>query len=191
MALSLSNGELLRPVHDVLHVLVAPCTEIVERAVLALLEQCDRERWYPSMLVEEYQGDPEAVRLAQAARLIGVPVMVPRSPRGEPWGDWTRSFLDEWFYIRNARASILHVHAASNLTRWAPVRWIRVVTPQLKVIESVYHCGNGGVEAGRAEISGGNSGKSTAPLVDPMAYAREVSRLYELAFRRADSRSAR
>jgi hypothetical protein len=173
---------------DVFHVVVAPSSRLVSHAVLTLLENCDRKRWYPSMLVEGYDTDLENQQLALAARRLGVPVMSPRASRGEHQRDRTRTFLDEWFYIRNAHASLVHVHAGSPIPRWAPINWLKYVMPHLPVIESVYVAGDGDGTSGRAEIAGrGLAGSTTVPL-SSMADTHTVSRLYEAIIAPSGSR---
>lgn len=167
---------------DVFHVVVSPSSKLVTHAVMALLEGCDRVRWYPSLLVEEHDANGHNRWLAQAARRIGVPVMSPRSLRNEPWSDRARTFLDEWFYVRNAHASLLHVHAPPAATRLVPVRWLRFVMPRLPIIESVYISHDDDDRSGHAEIHGdGIAGAPSIPIDRRMLHLNEVNRLYETA----------
>ena len=51
--------------------------------------------------------------LADDASLLGVPVVTTRSRRGLRRVDDVRMFFDDWFYVRNTYASLVHVHATS------------------------------------------------------------------------------
>jgi hypothetical protein len=173
-------------VRDVFHVVVTPSSRLVSLGVLSVLRSCDRTRWYPSMFVEGIDTDAPNQELASAARGIGVPVMYPRSSRGNN-RDWLRAVLDEWFYLRNADASLVHVHAPSRLRRGAPVSWLRLLMPRVPVIESVYVTGEGESPSDRVEIEG--RGISLATLsVESLTDAVIVSALYERALSAANRR---
>lgn len=133
---------------NVVHVVAQPVTGSVACAVLAILRRGDRERWYPSLLVEPPPAgaaDPVGEQLADAARSIGVPVMTTRARCGDPAGDWWRTLLDAWFHVRNADPALVHVHSGLPVPCRSPLATLRRVV-RAPVITTI-HPPAGGVAA--------------------------------------------
>lgn len=178
MAVNLPTSDASRLARDVLNVVVAPSSRVVLRSVLDMLRNLDRGQWYASLMIEGGDDAPDRFALAQAARDIGVPVMSVRTREGSNPASRLRMFLDEWFLVRNAHASIVHVHSPAPLTWSEPAHWIRRVMPRLPFVISVYG-DRDGPRADAPIYAHGNwrvaaAGVADVPQVD-------VSRLYEAA----------
>ena len=102
------------------HVVAAPSRALIRGVVTDNLRSVDRLRWYPSLLLEGSDRDAEQRRLADEARLIGVPVVTTRSPLGRRRIDRVRMFFNDSFYLRNSHASVVHVHATDISVRGSP-----------------------------------------------------------------------
>ena len=129
----------LDQVRDVLHVVSAPSSDLVRGIVTANLDAADRTRWYPSLLVEGWERDAGLRQLADDAKGRGVPVVTTRASRGRSRLDTARTLADDWFFIRNTYADVVHVHGAGSERR-SPLRWLSPVVPSLPIVECIYSC---------------------------------------------------
>ena len=125
-------------VRDVLHLVASPSGALVRGVVLDNLRSADRVRWYPSLLLEGYGEDPGQQALADDACLLGVPVVTTRSPRGRGRVDAVRVFFDDWFFVRNTYAALVHVHATPESRRSSAAGWLSPVLRRVPIVMSVY-----------------------------------------------------
>lgn len=160
---------------NVIHVVVAPSSRLVSDVVRTLIENCDRERWYPSLFIENLEGSYQ--QLAFVARSIGVPVTSARRLRGEPRRDWLRTFLDEWFYVRDANPAVMHIHAENSILSSAPATWIERLMFRTPAIQSVYTVGDS--RAVSARITGRQFARPLTVPAGELADPGFVARLYE------------
>jgi hypothetical protein len=123
---------------DLLHVVAAPSSVLVHEVVSDNLRHTDRRRWYPSILVEGYNEDREQQRLADDARGLGVPVVTTRPRYGRRGMDTVATFFDDWFFVRNTYASVVHVHATSASIQRSPTRWLSPLLRRVPVVSTVY-----------------------------------------------------
>ncbi len=169
---------------NVVHVLTAPIAPGVVPVLLDAIDRTDRSRWYPSLVVEhapdESNSELSPAELgADAARTLGIPVTAPRSPTGTSGRDWIRTFLDEWFYVRDARPSIVHVHASTDLPWSAPVRWVTRAMRRTPTVETLYRPNPNGDVRVRAITTTGGARRSVR-TVDTTT-ATDLIDLYDLA----------
>lgn len=127
---------------NVVHVVVGDPSSAMCAAVVHLVGLSSRDLWYPTLFLETEAEGSQGDRLAFEARTLGVPVTSPRRPRGKPGGDRIRLFVDEWFFVRDAHPSILHIHARVPISWSQPVDWVRRVTRSAPAVVSVYHLGS-------------------------------------------------
>jgi hypothetical protein len=133
-----ANGGSADRVRDILHLVAAPSCALVRAVVVENLRSADRLRWYPSVLLEGYEDDPEQRALADTARRLGVPVVTTRSRRGSRGVDNMWTFVDDWFFVRNTYASLVHVHSTRTGMRRSPARWLSPVIRKTWLVESIY-----------------------------------------------------
>ena len=168
---------------DVLHVVAAPSSDLIRGVVTDNLRSVDRLRWYPSLLLEGYARDAEERRLADEARLLGVPVVTTRSPLGRRRIDRVRMFFDDWFYLRNSHASVVHVHSTDLAVRESPAGWLSTVARRTPVLISVYPLGSRGSAPVAVTIGLQQAGKQVWNREMPVEELRETNWLYDEVWR--------
>ena len=167
------------PVRDVLHLVASPSGALVRAAVTDNLRSVDRLRWYPSLLLEGYEEDPEQRALADDASMLGVPVMTTRSRRGRRGTDDVRMFFDDWFYVRNTYASVIHVHATSTSMRSSAARWLSPVLRRIPIVVSVYPSVEAGPASGSVTVDVRRAGRRVSYGTMDVSALRDATWLYD------------
>ncbi len=180
MTLEASSSE---SIGDVLHVVAAPSCALIRGVVTDNLRSVDRLRWYPSLLLEGYDRDAEQRWLADEARLLGVPVVTTRSPLGRRRIDRVRMFFDDWFYLRNSHASVVHVHTTDLGVRGSPAGWLSAVMRRTPIVTSVYPHGSRGSEPVAVSIGLQQAGRQVWNRAMPVDEMRETNWLYDEVWR--------
>lgn len=186
MAMSAPVSASTTGVLNVLHVVAAPCSKTVAEAVLSLLQCCNRVHWYPALFVESDTSEHVTARLVDAARLMGVPVMLPRSPRGMPMRDRFRLLFDEWFYVRDSKAAVVHMHTQSVRGTTRHAACLRILVPRLPVLHSTYFADLDSPDLFRVTIRAGSATNAAATFVASPLDAHRVNRLYARLLERSD-----
>jgi hypothetical protein len=164
---------------DVLHVVATPSCPVIRAVVTDNLRSADRLRWYPSLLLEGYDRDLEQRRLADDARLLGVPVVTTRSPLGRPKIDRLRMFFDDWFYLRNAHATVVHVHATDTGVDESPAGWLSSVARRTPILTSVFPSASRGIEPQTVTIGLRQAGRQLWSRAMGIDAVRETNWLYD------------
>lgn len=102
-------------------------------AAVKLIEQTNRSRWYPMVILEDgglRLRDGEL--LSDVARSSGVPVMICRKSSGKRWQDFVRTLLDERFFVKESDTSMVCVVGTPAALQESPSRllgWVASGTP--------------------------------------------------------------
>jgi hypothetical protein len=88
-------------------------------------------------------------------------------------------FFDDWFYVRNTYASLIHVHATSASLRASSARWLPPVLRRTPLIVSIYPGEDDGDTSRAATVEVRRGGQRLSRGTVDLTGLRDANWLYD------------